>query len=119
MESTKIPIAIDADLLERISSIALAIGVLGVFQHNFESFYMVSRPLLVLAVASYLFSQGLKHAPLLKILERGIVLGMIMGILGMFQPWNPLYFEYGFYLVGISTLSFIIITHIPSVAAQE
>ena len=41
------------------------------------------------------------------------VLGKILGILGMLQPWNIWFFENGFYILWISTLVFIIAAHLP------
>jgi hypothetical protein len=39
---------------------------------------------------------------------------MMIGILGMLQPWQIWLYENGFYVLGISTLGFIIVSHIPS-----
>lgn len=41
------------------------------------------------------------------------VIGKIIGIVGMFQPWEIQFFQYGFYLLGICTILFIVAAHLP------
>jgi hypothetical protein len=41
------------------------------------------------------------------------VLGKILGIIGMLQPWDIQFFQYGFYLLGICTILFIVAAHLP------
>lgn len=41
------------------------------------------------------------------------VVGKIIGLIGMLQPWNILFFQYGFYLLGICTILFIVAAHLP------
>jgi hypothetical protein len=41
------------------------------------------------------------------------VIGKIIGIAGMFQPWYIELFQYGFYLLGICTILFIVAAHLP------
>jgi hypothetical protein len=50
------------------------------------------------------------------IVEKIIIGGIILGIVFMFQPWVFVLFRYGFYLLLISTLAFIVWSHI---AAEE
>ena len=50
------------------------------------------------------------------IVEKIIIGGIILGIVFMFQPWVFVLFRYGFYLLLISTLAFIVWSHI---AAKE
>ena len=47
-----------------------------------------------------------------SILEGLIIAGIVLGILGMFQPWLHAGFKYGFLLLLISTLSFILWSHV-------
>ena len=48
-----------------------------------------------------------------NIIERLMIIGMMLGIVGMFQPHHVTLYEYGFYLLGLCTLGFIIILHVP------
>jgi hypothetical protein len=50
----------------------------------------------------------------LKRLEQLVVLGMVLGTIGMFQPWNLDLYQYGFALLALSTLGFIIVSHVPA-----
>lgn len=50
---------------------------------------------------------------LLKRLEQLVVAGMVIGTIGMFQPWQLDLYQYGFALLGLCTLAFIVISHIP------
>jgi hypothetical protein len=119
METTVVPAGIDTALIERISTVVLAVGALAIFQHRSEDFYMLGRLLLVAGLVGYLLSQLLHRTAWVTKLERAIVLGMMIGTLGMFQAWDMVYYEYGFYLLGLSTLGFIIVSHLPGVTAQE
>ncbi len=47
-----------------------------------------------------------------SIIEGIIIAGIVLGILGMFQPWIHAGFKYGFLLLLISTLSFILWSHV-------
>jgi hypothetical protein len=47
-----------------------------------------------------------------KTIEMVIIAGIVLGILGMFQPWVHALFPLGFQLLLISTLSFIAWSHI-------
>ena len=44
--------------------------------------------------------------------ERIIIFGIVGGVIGMFQPWWFLAYKYGFSVLLISTLSFILWSHI-------
>lgn len=46
-------------------------------------------------------------------IEQVIVAGMVLGTFGMFQPWVLELYQYGFLLLGLSTLAFIVISHVP------
>ena len=51
--------------------------------------------------------------------ERLIIAGIILGIIGMFQPWVFAAYTYGFLLLLFSTLTFILWSHIIPAAPQE
>jgi hypothetical protein len=44
--------------------------------------------------------------------------GMMVGILGMLQAWHIWLYENGFYVLALSTLAFIIVSHVGSPEAQ-
>jgi hypothetical protein len=43
--------------------------------------------------------------------ERTIIVLMLLGMVGMFQPLSLLLFRYGFLLLLFSTIAFIVISH--------
>jgi hypothetical protein len=47
-----------------------------------------------------------------RIVEQILIAGIILGVVGMFQPWVFVGYKYGFILLLISTLSFILWSHI-------
>lgn len=47
-----------------------------------------------------------------KPIERVLIAGIVLGILGMFQPWAFAAYRYGFFVLLISTLGFIAWSHI-------
>jgi len=47
-----------------------------------------------------------------QFVERIIIFGIVGGVVGMFQPWWFLAYKYGFSVLLISTLSFILWSHI-------
>ena len=47
-----------------------------------------------------------------QLVERIIIFGIVGGVIGMFQPWWFLAYKYGFSILLISTLSFILWSHI-------
>lgn len=46
------------------------------------------------------------------LVERIIIFGIVGGVIGMFQPWWFLAYKYGFSVLLIATLSFILWSHI-------
>lgn len=48
-----------------------------------------------------------------KRLEQLVVLGMVLGTVGMFQPWAIELYQYGFALLALATLAFIVVSHLP------
>jgi hypothetical protein len=47
-----------------------------------------------------------------RLIEYIIIAGIILGILGMFQPWVFAAFRYGFYLLLLATVAFIAWSHV-------
>jgi hypothetical protein len=47
-----------------------------------------------------------------RIIEQILIVGIVLGVVGMFQPWIFEGYKYGFVLLLISTLSFILWSHI-------
>lgn len=54
-----------------------------------------------------------------RIIEYILIGGIILGIVGMFQPWFFVAFRYGFYLLLASTVSFIAWSHVTPAAEEE
>ncbi len=49
---------------------------------------------------------------LYKTIEAFVMAGIVLGIIAMFQPWVFVLFRYGFLLLFISTLAFIVWSHV-------
>ena len=49
---------------------------------------------------------------LYSVVEGIIIAGIVLGIIGMFQPWQMIFYKYGFPVLLISTLSFILWSHV-------
>jgi len=47
-----------------------------------------------------------------RVIESILIAGIVLGVVGMFQPWVFEGYKYGFVLLLISTLSFILWSHI-------
>jgi hypothetical protein len=45
-------------------------------------------------------------------IERVIIAGIVLGVIGMFQPWLHILYRLGFHLLLVSTISFIVWSHI-------
>lgn len=105
---------LDAEQIEQLSTLALIPGVLAVFQWGYSWLFPVGLFLLVIGTAGTLAGQVLQRNHIARIVERMMVVGMMVGILGMLQPWHILLYQYGFYVLALSTLSFIIVSHIES-----
>jgi len=52
-------------------------------------------------------------------IERIIIGGIVLGIFSMFQPWSFPAYRYGFLLLLLSTLSFILWSHITPKGVQR
>ncbi len=110
---TQTMMGVDASALRRIANILLIIGVAAVYQSGFEFVYTLGLVTLGLGFLGTLASLVIQKTHPLKLLEQVTVVGMFIGILGMLQSWNIKLYEYGFVLLGLCTLAFIVIIHIP------
>ncbi|HMR68193.1 MAG TPA: hypothetical protein PKE64_29635 [Anaerolineae bacterium] len=55
-----------------------------------------------------------------RLIERVLIAGIGLGIFGMFQPWLFVGYKYGFPLLLLSTLGFIVWSHItPKTGVEE
>ena len=54
-----------------------------------------------------------------RIIEFALIGGIILGIIGMFQPWFFPAFRYGFYLLLASTIGYIAFSHISPAPAED
>ena len=59
------------------------------------------------------------EARIYKIIESIIIAGIVLGVLGMFQPWQMIFYKYGFMVLLLSTLSFIMWSHVSPKAIQR
>ncbi len=50
----------------------------------------------------------------IPLLERVTVFGMMAGVIGMFQPWHIVWYGWGFIILALSTLAFIVVSHLPT-----
>jgi F0F1-type ATP synthase membrane subunit a len=53
-----------------------------------------------------------------NVVEKIIIAGIVLGIFGMFQPWIHLGFRVGFHVLLISTLAYIVWSHITPQATH-
>jgi hypothetical protein len=56
---------------------------------------------------------------LYRIIETIIIVGIVLGVVGMFQPWHMAFYTNGFTLLLISTLSFILWSHVRPKGEQR
>jgi hypothetical protein len=47
-----------------------------------------------------------------RVVETVLIVGIVLGILGMFQPWLIIFYKFGFIVLLVSTLGFIWWSHI-------
>lgn len=59
------------------------------------------------------------HARLYRIIESIVIAGIVLGVIGMFQPWHMIFYKYGFTVLLISTLSFILWSHVRPKGEQR
>jgi hypothetical protein len=56
---------------------------------------------------------------LFRIIEYALIGGIIVGIIGMFQPWFFPGFRYGFYLLLASTIGYIAWSHVTPAPPED
>ena len=105
-------------ILEQASLILLLVGGYAVFQWRRMDDYEIGLWFLRIGFLGYVVGIFLNRAGIVATLERALILLMIFGMLGMFQSWNIKNYEQGFYLLGLATLGFIVVSHIPQRANQ-
>jgi hypothetical protein len=54
-----------------------------------------------------------------RTIESIIIAGIVLGVLGMFQSWKMVFYRYGFMVLLISTLSFILWSHVRPKGEQR
>lgn len=62
---------------------------------------------------------GRVSARIFRIIEYALIAGIVLGIIGMFQPWFFPAFRYGFYLLLASTIGYIAWSHITPAPADD
>jgi len=103
----------DASVLHQIPNILLIIGVIAIYQSGIEALYTLGLVLLAVGMITKVASLIVNRTRVLSIFEQLSVIGMFIGILWMLQAWDIKLYEYGFVILGICTLAFIVIIHIP------
>lgn len=54
-----------------------------------------------------------------RLIEGATIAGIILGVVGMFQPWTMLGYRIGFHLVLVSTLAFTLWSHVSPKVGSE
>ena len=98
--------------VEQVSNLILLGGVLAVFLGN-GIWFTLGIVAIILGVLGTLATLIAKRENWHTITERLMIIGMMLGIVGMFQANSIRLYEYGFYVLGLCTLGFIIILHVP------
>jgi hypothetical protein len=52
------------------------------------------------------------------LIEKIIIAGVLLGMVGMFQPWSIAGYHYGFLLLLLSTLGYIVWSHVTPASEQ-
>jgi hypothetical protein len=104
---------LDTAVIDRASSGLLIAGILGVFQFGVMPLYWVGLGALAISVVLALVSELLQRKVWQHLVLRLAVMGMVIGTLGMLQSWNIWLYANGFTLLGWSTLTFIVVSHVP------
>ncbi|HEX6384134.1 MAG TPA: hypothetical protein VF177_05655 [Anaerolineae bacterium] len=71
--------------------------------------------ILVFVTLIWLVASALNHnisRQVYRPIELTLIGGIILGIVGMFQPWSFVLYRYGFYVLLLSTLAFILWSHV-------
>ncbi len=53
-----------------------------------------------------------------EFIERILIVGILLGVVGMFQPWAQVGYRIGFYVLFFSTLGFIVWSHVTPQGAH-
>jgi hypothetical protein len=69
--------------------------------------------LLIIIIGSML--NNYVPARIYKIVESILITGIVLGVIGMFQPWFFLGYKYGFVLLLVSVLLFIVWNHVSPI----
>ena len=67
--------------------------------------------ILLIVIAAQFFSHSIS-ARAFRLIEYAAIAGIVLGIISMFQPWSFLAYRYGFILLLLSTLFYILWSHI-------
>lgn len=100
------------NMIAQVSNLLLAVGVLALFLSS-GAWFWVSVELVQFGVLGMLGVLIAKGENWHTVTERLMIVGMMLGIIGMFQSNFIILYQYGFYVLGLSTLGFIIILHVP------
>jgi hypothetical protein len=100
-------------LIEQIANGLFILGLLVVFLGSDNAALSVGSVLILSGVVGILGTLLAKYENWHTIIERLLIIGMIVGVVGMFQAISVQLYEYGFYTLGLCTLGFIVILHIP------
>ncbi len=99
--------------LESAGTLLLIAALIALFQRSSEAVAMVGLVGLALGTLASTGALILRRKPWQIVAERAAIIGMIVGVLGMLQHWDIRLYEYGFYLLFVSTIGFIVILHVP------
>lgn len=72
----------------------------------------------VITVVARLLNDNI-NSRLYGVVEGIIIAGIVLGVVGMFQPWKMEFYKYGFNVLLISTLSFILWSHVTPRGEQR
>jgi uncharacterized membrane protein HdeD (DUF308 family) len=100
-------------LIEQAANGLFILGLLVVFLASGNAALSIGSVLILSGVLGILGTLLAKHENWHTIIERLLIIGMIVGVVGMFQANSVQLYEYGFYTLGLCTLGFIVILHIP------
>jgi len=78
--------------------------------------------ILIFVTLIWLVASALNHNISKRIyrpIEMALIGGIVLGIVGMFQPWFFVLYQYGFYVLLLSTLAFILWSHVIPKGVQR
>lgn len=104
------------EILSTIRSLAilgLLLGIAVMYQPWSQGLFYSGFISLVIASIIFVLSSYFIKPNAVESLILAAVMGKIIGISAMFQFWDIQYFQYGFYLLGICTILFIVAAHLP------